>query len=131
MEDAMYGGTQLMAIGALHTAVGLAMGSAPLRRMLAAGWIGTPDVAFDQMAIFWFLWFGWMLMLLGGAIRVLEQRGGVPIPLILATGAMCVAGGLSMPASGFWLGLAPVFTVLYRERIRAHTAAPRTPARVP
>ena len=83
----MYGGTQLIAIGVLHNTVGVAMGSAPLRRMLAAGWVGTPDAAFDQMAIFWFLWFGWMLMLLGAAIRTLESRGEVPTALHEVDGA--------------------------------------------
>ena len=112
----MYGGTQLAAIGVLHNVIGFALGAEPLRRMFAAGWIGAAEASFDQAAIFWFLWFGWMLMLLGGALRALEAQGRVPTALLAATAAMCLGGAISIPASGFWLGLIPVATILARQR---------------
>ena len=70
----------------------------------------------DRIAIFWFLWFGFALMVLGGALRALEPR---PAPLALITGlaAMIVGGCMTVPISGFWLGLVPVGGLVWRQRM--------------
>jgi hypothetical protein len=115
-------GLQLVAIGVLHNVVGLLLGQEQVLAILAGGYVGAVEGAFDRMAIFWFLWFGWMLMLLGGAVRAIEPR---PVPRWLAAGIalMVLGGGLAMPASGFWLGLIPVAGMLMTRGERQPSTA--------
>ncbi|MEQ1571573.1 MAG: DUF6463 family protein [Myxococcota bacterium] len=100
-------GLQLVAIGVLHNLVGLVLGSEPLLALAQDGWFGQVEGSMDRVAIFWFLWFGWMLMLLGGAVRALEP-GRVPTALTAGIAAMILGGCATIPVSGFWLGLIPV-----------------------
>lgn len=115
MERLFSPGLQLVAIGLLHNVVGLFLGFAPLREILSGGVIGAVEGSFERMAIFWFLWFGWMLMLLGFALRAREPE---PAPRLLVAGltAVVLGGALAIPASGFWLGLVPLAGMI----IRAH-----------
>jgi hypothetical protein len=109
-------GRQLVAIGLLHQAVGFALGAPVLGEIARDGFANAIEPAFDRMAIFWFLWFGWLLLLLGGAVHALEGRGGVPRWLTLGIGAMALGGGIALPASGFWLALVPVGILIARGR---------------
>lgn len=100
-------GLQLVAIGVLHNLVGLVLAAGPLRAIVADGFFDAVGHETDRMAAFWFVWFGWMLMLLGGAMRALEPRP-VPLGLVVGCAAMILGGCAAMPVSGFWFGLLPV-----------------------
>lgn len=109
-------GIQLGVIGALHTIVGFLIFAPQLRDILADGVLGAVDPVPERMAAFWFLWFGWVLILLGAAFRALEVRGALPLSLVLGAGAMALAGALVLPVSGFWLGFVPVITAIVSQR---------------
>jgi hypothetical protein len=110
-------GPIVLAIGILHTLVGLLIGASPLADIFRAGYIGAVDGHFDRMAILWFLMFGFVLMLLGEAFRGMEQSPeGVPPRLGWLLGAICIAGAAAMPVSGFWLGLIPSVIVVRARR---------------
>jgi hypothetical protein len=110
-------GAVVIGIGILHTVVGLALGAAPLGDILRHGYVGAVDGHFDRMAIAWFLLFGFVLMLAGDAIRVVEQSmRAVPPRLAYGLGAIALVGAVAMPVSGFWLALVPVGMLLVRAR---------------
>jgi hypothetical protein len=115
-------GLQLVGIGVVHNAIGLLLGREPIAAILAGGYTGAVDVAFDRMAIFWFLWFGWVLMLLGGAVRAIEPQT-VPRWLVAGIAAMALGGAAAMPLSGFWLALIPVVGMLLPQPVRSSSTA--------
>lgn len=108
-----HNGLYLIAIGSLHQLVGL---------LIAAGLVGTPEsqgrnvlaelvrggLADDplRIAFFWFFFFGFLLLVLGSLVRSAETQGlALPRALGVQLGALALAGGALMPASGFWLVL--------------------------
>lgn len=114
-------GTLVVAIGVLHTAVGVLLGAAPLQAIVRGGYISAVDGHFDRMAIFWFLMFGFVLMLVGDAFRAIEHAVGVVPPRLgWMLGAVSLAGAAAMPVSGFWLALIPTALILGRARQRSH-----------
>ena len=76
------------------------------------------------MAIFWFQFFGFALILLGACWDWIEQRGEV-LPAWMGGGllAICVGGGLCMPASGFWLPVPLALYVIRRARLHGPAVA--------
>lgn len=123
-------GTLVIAIGVLHTVVGLALGAVPLRGIAADGYVGAVESSFDRMAIFWFLAFGLALMLAGEAFRAMERSGErVPARLGWMLAAISLLGAAAIPASGFWLGLGPAALVIVRGRRPASIGAPTSVSR--
>jgi hypothetical protein len=110
-------GHLIIAIGVLHTVVGLILGAGPLAAIFRDGYVGAVDGHFDRMAIAWFLLFGFVLMLAGDAVRAIEDTAAtVPPRLGYALGAIALLGGTAMPVSGFWLGLIPATMIVLRAR---------------
>lgn len=101
-------GSLMVGLGVIHNAVGVVLGWPHLQAILADGYVGAvPDDAPFRMAIFWFLWFGWMAMLLGASMHWAERRGLLlPRGLGVGLAALGLTGALAMPASGFWLVVA-------------------------
>lgn len=98
-------GALVAGIGMVHNLLGFVLGAAPLLEILSAG--GFNAVTDDRpwrLAIFWFLWFGWALMLLGGTWHWAE-RSGLTLPRWggAALIALGLGGAFFMPVSGFWL----------------------------
>ena len=85
---------------------------------MADGWVdAVPDDAPLRMAIFWFLWFGGSLFLVGAAWRQLELTGGrIPGWHGAGLGLVALLGALAMPVSGFWLALPLAAIVMWRGR---------------
>jgi hypothetical protein len=112
-------GAIVIAIGTLHTVIGLALGASPLMDIVRGGYVGAIDGHFDRMAIAWFLFFGFALMLAGDAFRAVERSAsGAPARLGWALGAISLVGATAMPVSGFWLGLIPAAMIVRRARAR-------------
>lgn len=125
-------GGLLIAIGTFHNVVGaaitsrlvsdpameaLAPGRNPLLELVTegVGGSGAPDAV--RFAFFWFFFFGFVLMLLGGAVLALE-RAEISPPRSFLAGllAFTLVGVLAMPASGFWLVFAPLLVLAARRR---------------
>lgn len=112
-------GMLLFAIAIVHNLVGLAAGlgvpavlpeSMRGRRLFseiaAAGLVGGVEPDAWRMLLFWFLFFGFVTMILGWFIHTVERAGHRPSRAVAwQLGALALAGGLLIPASGFWLVL--------------------------
>lgn len=116
MTSRITSGGLVLAIGTIHNVIGIALTRPHLREILADGYVNAvPDDAPWRLAAFWFLWFGWGLMLLGASWHHMERRGvAVPRWAGAVLFAIGLAGGLAMPASGFWLVL-PVCALVFRR----------------
>lgn len=119
-------GRLLVAIGVIHTVFGIAAGvgwagPSPGRNLFSeiagAGLVGAIDPDPWRMTVFWFLWFGFMTMVLGQVMHTLE-RGGHELPRAVAwsLGAIGLGGVLLMPASGFWTALLVAVRIWWRGR---------------
>jgi hypothetical protein len=129
-------GRLLVATGAIHCLIGIAVG------LGATGELGGrnlfADVGHDgvvnaiapdptRMAMFWFLFFGFAVVVLGDVIHVFERRGlTLPASLGWQLGALGLAGALMIPASGFWLVLPQAWWIVHRSSTAAVPAQIRT-----
>jgi hypothetical protein len=130
-------GKLLLGIGALHEAVGVAAGLGAIappdgparnlfREILAAGVVGAVEADRLRTVLFWYLFFGLLLLMLGWALDRWEVRGDtLPASIGWQLVALALGGGLLIPASGFWLALVPGVLVLRRayERRPARSRA--------
>ncbi len=100
----------------LHTVVGLLLGWEQIRAIASGGFFNAIDPHFDRMAIFWFLSYGFLLCVIGGIVRVMQQSA-VPLPSWLSWvfWAMAIPSVILMPVSGFWL-LFPIGWLAYPDR---------------
>ncbi|MBM3796459.1 MAG: hypothetical protein FJW31_20895 [Acidobacteria bacterium] len=97
-----------MAIGVIHQAVGVALGREELIELWRAGVVGQAEANPMRMVLVWFLLSGFVLILTGWVTHRLEVSGGrFSRGIALGFDALCAAGVLLMPASGFWLGFIP------------------------
>jgi hypothetical protein len=109
-------GSLVSGIAVIHLGVGLLLAQPPLRAILADGVVGAVDPHIDRMAIFWFMFFGLLLLLLGEVLRAWESVATPPARIGYGLGALSLAGGLLIPASGFWLALLPAVLLIHRSR---------------
>jgi hypothetical protein len=128
-------GRTIVAIGALHEAVGLAggLGVIPMpgvgrrsvvREIVDGGVIGAIEPDPVRQTFFWYFFFGLALLMLGGLLDRWEARGE-PLPAALGWQilALALAGGFLIPASGFWLAVPPALWVLRQARRAAPAPA--------
>lgn len=112
----------LMVIGALHILGGIWVGRSTLARIFRDGFIGEADsflghlrARTEKELVFWFLFWGVSMLLLGQLISWMEKQGTRPSVFFgWALMASSLVAALLMPAAGFWLVLLPAF-MLIRE----------------
>lgn len=120
-------GAVLVGIAAIHQIVGVAIGlgldpnmpfvgTPPLQAIARAGVVASVGNDAERGAITWFLLWGFLLASLGVVLHQSERAGQRPTrTFALLFAAMCTLGVVLMPASGFWLGIAPVLLALRRS----------------
>lgn len=113
-------GALLAVIGALHLGLGLAVAGS-LRSAVASGRIVNPVESFANSPIsleFWFLMFGFPLLILGHLAAWVERRLDRSLPAFVGWEllALSALGVLLDPDSGFWLVLAVALVILWRSR---------------
>lgn len=121
-----WAGNALLAIALLHCAFGLLAGARVIKDPELQALVGDRALLFEMrpplgsttplqvahVALFWFLAFGVALLPLGAVIRHLERTAQeVPRSLAWQLAALAVAGGVFLPASGFWLALIPAWNI--------------------
>lgn len=114
-----WAGPWLMAVAALHTAFAAVVFAKPLGQIAAHGvWNGIDQDPVRRAAV-WFVLFGAVLALLGGAVAGLERAGTPGQPALRPLGwgllALALLGIVLMPASGFWLALPPALALCSRR----------------
>lgn len=123
-------GLLLIGIGVIHTAFGVFQGSRMFSRLAQATF---PTDAGRQLVtglarqyVFWFLFGGFMMLLLGHLLMWSEHRGRrVPSFVGWELIALSLVGVALMPASGFWLVLAlGIYIIVLARRARSIPEAP-------
>ena len=111
-------GRTLLAIGLLHTAFGLVVFSSVWAALLREGLLNTVDRQPMRAAAYWFLFFGFVLLLLGALVDWCEAQG-ITLPAFLGWGllAMTVVGVAVTPITGMWLALIPVVGLLRQQAV--------------
>lgn len=113
-------GTLLLATGIIHNAVGLMMGWKILASIADAGFINTikGENELDRSAIFWFLFSGFLMMLLGKFMQDYIEEHNRPAPAYIGYYLLIltIIGCLIMPISGFWIVLPQVFIIIYANQ---------------
>lgn len=118
-------GALLIATGIIHNLIGLIIGWEVLKDMVAAGFINSINTEMDRNAIFWFLFSGFMMMMLGKLMQSYSREQNKPVPayvgyyLLILT----IIGCLMMPISGFWLVLPQALIILQANRSKNSTNA--------
>jgi hypothetical protein len=110
-------GRLLQLIAAIHAAYGLWFGRSVLGRIARDGVVNAVDPHLDRNLVFWFLFASPLLAMLGQLLVWLDRRSLAP-PRWLAweLSVTCVLGLVLMPASGFWLVLAPCALLILASR---------------
>lgn len=118
-------GKWLFAVGVIHSLFGFVF----MRNTLAVLWLegvfNTVNGQPAREAIFWFLYTGFLLLVVGVLIDQVE-RSNLVIPWFVTWSfvAMAVIGVVVMPISGIWLLTPAVVGMLFRRRqIREQNAA--------
>src|SRR5687767_1742070 len=94
-----------LAIGAVHTITGVALGWNELAGIARDGFFNTVPTYSVRDELFWFLVAGLVIMLVGATCNWIERAAQREPPAFVAWSllALSVIGVVLMPASGFWL----------------------------
>lgn len=116
-------GLLLVAIGVLHTAVGILNGKSVMSRISGATF--SPEAsrqligALGKQFVFWFLFGGLLMLVLGHLLTWIERRLDRPVPSFVGWELLVLSlvGLFVMPVSGFWLVLAvAIYTIVSGRR---------------
>ncbi|USB33182.1 DUF6463 family protein [Paenibacillus sp. YPG26] len=110
-------GILLILTGLLHTGVGLAIYMKLLTPIFSEGiWNTVQEGQWERLTSFWFLMFGFLLIMLGYITDWLVRKREISPPPALGWMLLllCVVGAAAMPASGFWLCI-PQAWILIRK----------------
>lgn len=111
-------GKTLFAIGVIHTLFGLVFMRGTLALLWSEGLFNTVNGQPRREAVFWFLFTGSLLLILGALIDRLERSGsGIPAFLAWSFLVLTAAGAFVMPLSGLWLLVPPVIGMFHRAGI--------------
>jgi hypothetical protein len=109
-------GMLLVAIGLVHQVFGLAVGRHILVAIARDGVVGAIEPDPLRSIFFWYFFLGLVVLVLGGLLHQLEREGRrATRALGWQLGALGLAGGALIPASGFW-ALLPVAWRILRAR---------------
>jgi hypothetical protein len=103
-------GMAFMVIGVIHSAVGFWLLRDTVAELVQEGLFNTVHGQPMREAAFWFLFFGFLVIILGAVLDFSESQG-FPLPRFLSWFTLVFIGSavFIMPVSGFWLVLVPMF----------------------
>ncbi|UOQ52553.1 DUF6463 family protein [Hymenobacter cellulosivorans] len=109
-------GRTLIGIGLLHTVFAIMVFSPIWAALVREGLLNTVNRQLQREAAYWFLFFGFVVLLLGALIDWCEAQGS-RLPAFLGWGllAMTVVGVAVMPVSGMWLALIPAIGLIRQQ----------------
>jgi hypothetical protein len=112
-------GLLLFCVAIIHNLFGVAVGAGVpgtgppalggrnlFSEVAAGGFLGAIEPDPWRTVLLWFLWFGLLAMAFGWFLHRVEREGHeIPRAVAWSLGGLALAGGLLVPASGFWLVL--------------------------
>jgi hypothetical protein len=112
-------GKSLISIGVIHSIFGIVVFHKIIGDIVAEMLMNTIHDQYDRNSMFWFLFGGFILIIIGGLIDWMERKN-IEIPSFLKWSflILMILGCLIMPQSGFWLMLIPIFGLFMRGSIR-------------
>ncbi len=118
-------GLLLIGIGVLHTVFGLFQGYRVLARISGATFSTEAGrqlvTALGRQFVFWFLFGGFLMLVLGHVFTWVERRLDHRVPAVFGWELLVLAmtGLAVMPRSGFWLVLAvAIYTIVGAHRAK-------------
>ncbi|MCP4654925.1 MAG: hypothetical protein GY856_05845 [bacterium] len=110
-------GKFLFGIGVIHSLFGFVFMRSTLAVLWSEGLFNTVNGQPGREAVFWFLYTGFLLLIMGALVDRLEKSGfGIPPFLAWSFLALTVIGAVVMPISGLWLLVPPVVGMFVRAR---------------
>ncbi len=111
-------GYLLIGTGMIHNVLGVLLFWEPLLDMIQSGLFNAIAEQYDRGLVFWFLFFGFLLMVLGRVLSRMTADDSASARLIgWSLLALALAGIVIMPVSGFWLILPQAWLLLRRTNI--------------
>src|SRR5687767_2403311 len=112
-------GNLLIATGVLHNVIGFVMGWSVLTDIAKSGFVNSINEQMDRNAIFWFIFAGFLMMMLGKLMQdYLKLEFRLPRSLGIAMLVLSIIGCIMMPVSGFWLVVPQAILILLPNRKR-------------
>jgi hypothetical protein len=114
-------GRLLIATGVIHNIVGVLIGYPYLLEMWQAGLWNSVDPHLGRIAIFWFLLFGFLLMMVGQVLATSTR----PVPKAFGWSLLAVStlSALMMPVSGLWLVIPQAIYLLWQPKAGLPTSS--------
>lgn len=107
----------LILIAIIHSIFGIVIGLPYLKEIAQAGFFNAVDPHPYRMAIVWFLFTGFVLMILGQLALSLEN---IPNSVAWSLFSLSLIGLILMPISGFWLVLAlAIYIIASNSKMKA------------
>ncbi|GAA4038768.1 hypothetical protein GCM10022409_25520 [Hymenobacter glaciei] len=100
----------------LHTVFGVVVFSSVWAELFREGVLNTVNQQPMRSVAYWFLFFGFLLLLLGALVDWCEAQA-TTLPAFLGWGllAMTLVGVAVMPISGMWLALIPAIGLIRQQ----------------
>jgi Family of unknown function (DUF6463) len=122
-------GLWLIAIGVLHTVYGCWQGYGLLTQLTGASFPSETSrqaiLGLGRNSVFWFLFGGFVMLVLGHTFVWFERRFRRPIPAVMGWEllALSLIGVMFLPRSGFWFILAlSAYMIVAAQRATTLTA---------
>ena len=114
-----FSGIFLILTGALHTGIGVLLLGGPLRAIADEGFLNALQTGeWEQLTAFWFIMFGFLLVLLGALMHWVLRTLRTELPPFLGWGllAICAVGVILLPVSGFWICIPQAWLIMRRSK---------------
>ena len=112
-------GNLLIATGIIHNLIGFIMGWSVLTEIASSGFVNSINDEMDRNAIFWFLFGGFMMIIMGKLMQsYLESGCHLPKWLGMSFLVLALVGCIMMPVSGFWLVIPQALLIINPLRKR-------------
>jgi hypothetical protein len=112
-------GKLLIATGVFHNVIGFVAGWRVLVEIVRSGFINSINGQMDRNFIFWFLFGGFMMIIMGKLMQdYLETDWQLPKWLGISLLVLSIIGCVMMPVSGFWLVIPQAILILIPGRKR-------------
>jgi hypothetical protein len=125
MKIGKYSGKLMIATGIIHNAIGVIMGWSILKEIWMNGFFNTITTQMDRAAIFWFLFSGFLMMMIGKMMDdyIIEFNSPLPSKIGYYLLVLVVTGAAMMPVSGFWIVIPQALLIIFSAQKKEKLAS--------